>query len=189
MSGSKPRQTPSTSFSARSETFSAPLHARMHARRWQRAEREKAEKDRRREKDLKADETRPTQRARTSIVKFSYKFLLDVNSKTAAGRPNKASRKSSRDETRAAAWLKEGVAFETAYPLTLTSSPFPTGLYLGRLLLLLIPVRLTVRAAEKLVLLVSILPTFSLSYFTPSPTFSPSPRFYSFLFLPAPSPL
>lgn len=58
-------------------------------------------------------------RARASIVKFSYKFLLDVNSKSAAGGPNKASRKGSRDETRAADRSKEGVAFETGvYPLT-----------------------------------------------------------------------
>lgn len=56
------------------------------------------ERERGGEKDLKGDATRPTPRA--SIVKFSYKFLLDVNSKTAAGGPNKASRKGSRDAKR-----------------------------------------------------------------------------------------
>lgn len=48
-------------------------------------------------------------------------------------------------------------------PLTLTPS---TGLYLGRLLVLLIPARLTVCAAEKLVLLVSILPPLAPSFRT-----------------------
>lgn len=128
---------------------------------------EERKRERGGEKDLKGDATRPTPRA--SIVKFSYKFLLDVNSKTAAGGPNKASRKGSRDAKRESVEsqsTKEGgwhsrlrTPSQSSLPSSLLQA---TCLYLVCLLVLLIPVRLTVCAAKKLVLLVAILSLFSL---------------------------